>query len=303
MTWVETEVENHRSELLVILAGYEGPMENLLDADPGLRRRFSTRLLLPNYSGKELAKIAKLEAKRKGLLFEEGLEENLGKYIEFAHFDDMEDQNGGLAVNLVERALERLADRLINQDLPDEEIRKLGRTFTAADFDIDFTKNISTTMKKKRSSSRKHGCKHNACDVSDNNHNHNYPRNQPVAPNSNLTVFAPPILTVRTRPPRVKKTPGGGGSNSRVKEAPTQEQVEEEYEEEEEEEEEEDRKEMTEAEALEKLKEIGVCPQSYQWIRGIYENQTCQKCNCPFNNGYRCAGGTHYVCISCVNSA
>ena len=99
------------------------------------------------------------------------------------------------------------------------------------------------------------------------------------------------------------KTPGGGGSNSRVKEAPTQEQVEEEYEEEEEEEEEEDRKEMTEAEALEKLKEIGVCPQSYQWIRGIYENQTCQKCNCPFNNGYRCAGGTHYVCISCVNSA
>ena len=81
------------------------------------------------------------------------------------------------------------------------------------------------------------------------------------------------------------------------------EDEEEEDEEEEEEEEEEDRKEMTEAEALEKLKEIGVCPQSYQWIRGIYENQTCQKCNCPFNNGYRCAGGTHYVCISCVNSA
>merc|ERR1712188_215843 len=167
-----------------------------------------------------MGKIAKLEAKRKGLIFEDGLEDQLGKFIEFAHADDMADQNGGLAVNLVERALERLADRLINQDLPDEEIRKLGRTFTAADFDIDFTKNISTIMKKKRSSSRKHCSKHNACDVSDNNHNHNHPRNQPVAPISILTVFAPPILTVRSRPPRVKKTPGGGGSNSRVKEAP-----------------------------------------------------------------------------------
>ena len=33
-----TEVENHRTDLLVILAGYEDKMEVLLDSDPGLRR-------------------------------------------------------------------------------------------------------------------------------------------------------------------------------------------------------------------------------------------------------------------------
>ena len=53
-----TESENNRTNVMVILAGYQDPMDQLLDADPGLRRRFPNKLALPDYSYAELAAIA-----------------------------------------------------------------------------------------------------------------------------------------------------------------------------------------------------------------------------------------------------
>merc|ERR1712137_1274184 len=57
-----TEVENHRTEVLVILAGYDDKMKELMRADPGLARRFPNKLLLPDYNAKDLASIARLTA-------------------------------------------------------------------------------------------------------------------------------------------------------------------------------------------------------------------------------------------------
>merc|ERR1719158_1455208 len=69
-----TEVENHRTEVLVVLAGYEDKMEGLMRADPGLARRFPTRLKLQDYAPAELAEIArKVAAERFETPFEEGL--------------------------------------------------------------------------------------------------------------------------------------------------------------------------------------------------------------------------------------
>merc|ERR1719160_527236 len=45
-----TEVENHRTEVLVVLAGYEDKMEELINADPGLARRFPMVLSLKDYA-------------------------------------------------------------------------------------------------------------------------------------------------------------------------------------------------------------------------------------------------------------
>merc|ERR1719379_3227451 len=53
-----TEVENHRTEVLVVLAGYDDKMKELMRADPGLARRFPTTLNLPDYVPSELAEIA-----------------------------------------------------------------------------------------------------------------------------------------------------------------------------------------------------------------------------------------------------
>jgi hypothetical protein len=51
-----------------------------------------------------------------------------------------------------------------------------------------------------------------------------------------------------------------------------------------------------------KLLQIGVCPQKYRWRRITNcRHLPCQRCHKIFTSGYRCAGGTHYVCDECVN--
>merc|ERR1712193_604423 len=110
-----TEVENHRTEVLVVLAGYEDKMQELLQADPGLARRFPTTLNLPDYAPSELAEMAsKVASSRFGISFEDGLETLLAAWIEKnASKLNISNHNGGLAVNLTEDALGRMAERAI----------------------------------------------------------------------------------------------------------------------------------------------------------------------------------------------
>merc|ERR1719160_1673220 len=60
-----TEVENNRTDVLVVLAGYEDKMADFFKADPGLARRFPTTLALQDYSPSELAEIASKVAKER----------------------------------------------------------------------------------------------------------------------------------------------------------------------------------------------------------------------------------------------
>lgn len=124
------------------------------------------------------------------------------------------------------------------------------------------------------------------------------------SPSRHQTRDAPtpaPPPPVRYQPPKVKPAGENGGA-VRTKTPLVQEQVVEEEEVEEEEEEEVEEVEHVECCVEEKLQSIGVCPASYKWNRGFY-TQSCGKCGKPVNNGYRCAGGSHYVCLLCVNSA
>ena len=130
-----TEVENHRSDLLVILAGYEEPMEDLMDADPGLRSRFSTRLHLQDYSPEEIARIAARTAERKTFQFDENLLSTLTSQITERYEPLLISQeNGRMAVNLVERAIEHMATRLVNSGMSVDEICASQSILTVNDF-------------------------------------------------------------------------------------------------------------------------------------------------------------------------
>ena len=59
-------MEDHRGKFCVILAGYENPMQKMLDANPGFSSRIQFSLHFPNYSREELAQISALMLKERG---------------------------------------------------------------------------------------------------------------------------------------------------------------------------------------------------------------------------------------------
>ena len=72
----------------------------------GLPRRFPNEIVLEDYTARELAEIGRKVALEKfDLVWEPGLEERLAYHILEHHTTEIPQQNGGLAVNLVERAL------------------------------------------------------------------------------------------------------------------------------------------------------------------------------------------------------
>ena len=108
-----TEVENNRGKMMFVLAGYKDKIAILLRADPGLASRFPKSLHLPDYSAKELAQICALRAKKKfSTKLAAGLLDKLAKHIADFYPYQISEQNGRLAVNLIEAAIEKQMDRL-----------------------------------------------------------------------------------------------------------------------------------------------------------------------------------------------
>ena len=51
------EMEDHRGELLVIVAGYPGPMRDFIGSNPGLESRFRVTLSFDDYTDDQLVEI------------------------------------------------------------------------------------------------------------------------------------------------------------------------------------------------------------------------------------------------------
>ena len=137
-----TEVENNRTRLMVVLAGYKDKMGVLMRADPGMPRRFPSTLDLPDYTPEQVASICETAAKyRFNKTFEAGLLPALAKHIGDQHTADIPKQNGGLAVNLTEAACAAMAARVVSHfgtQLAEESenAKVLARVLTASDFGI-----------------------------------------------------------------------------------------------------------------------------------------------------------------------
>ena len=111
-----TEVENNRTGLLVVLAGYQDKMGLLMQADPGMPRRFPQTLHLADYTPQQLASISiKVADERFGMSFEEGLRARLAQHFADNYTAEIPKQNGGLAVNVVENATACLVERIMER--------------------------------------------------------------------------------------------------------------------------------------------------------------------------------------------
>ena len=107
-------MEDHRDELVVILAGYTREMETFLTANSGLASRFPNRIEFPDYTAEELLQITHVQAKNKGYrLAESCIEPLLGYYARWQAADARTAGNGRLARNTLEKAIFHQSRRLV----------------------------------------------------------------------------------------------------------------------------------------------------------------------------------------------
>jgi len=104
-------MESERQNLVVVMAGYEGPMEEFFQANPGMGSRVAHHIAFPDYSADELLQIAGLMVGKQGYELSEEGESALRDYIE-ARLDQPRFAYGRSIRNAIERARMRQAIRL-----------------------------------------------------------------------------------------------------------------------------------------------------------------------------------------------
>lgn len=130
---IVAEMENHRTDTIVIFAGYPDEMERFLDKNPGLRSRIAFHVHFNDYSADELLSILRLFASNDNLLLSTDAEALAYKIFEISS-KDKNAGNGRFVRNIFEKAKMRHASRIIrhNDNMSFEDIRML----TADDFEI-----------------------------------------------------------------------------------------------------------------------------------------------------------------------
>lgn len=116
------DMEDHRDDLVVIVAGYPRPMNDFLATNPGLESRFSTTITFDDYSDDELTAIFELAARRADF---EPAPETVERFREIARTQLRGEGfgNGRWARNALDKAILRHAWRL--RDVAEPTVQEL----------------------------------------------------------------------------------------------------------------------------------------------------------------------------------
>ncbi len=113
------EMEDHRDDLIVIVAGYTDLMEDFISMNPGLESRFRFRIRFEDYSSEEMAMIFWSFCKRSGFgITKEAYARIQGIFVSYTPDKGQMFSNARLARNLFENAVLNQAQRLSSVDNP-----------------------------------------------------------------------------------------------------------------------------------------------------------------------------------------
>lgn len=108
-------MENHRDDLVVILAGYRDRMDTFFSSNPGMASRIAHHIDFPDYSEPELMQIAQLMLEQLNYRFDEAAQPAFARYVELRrqqpHF-----ANARSVRNALDRIRLRHATRLFTAD-------------------------------------------------------------------------------------------------------------------------------------------------------------------------------------------
>jgi stage V sporulation protein K len=123
-------MEDHREDLVVVVAGYKGEMSRFIDSNPGLKSRFSRSIHFDDYSSSELTEIFKVRCEQHGYLFSEETLKFTHKLV--AQFESQVGElgNGRFVRNIFDRCVASQCNRLAMLGKPTVEELK---TFLPSD--------------------------------------------------------------------------------------------------------------------------------------------------------------------------
>ena len=105
-------MEDHREDLVVIVAGYDGLMDQFIHSNPGLESRFNRFLHFDDYTLDEMMGILDLQLKKGQYRLTEQARKDVADYIAAANTSSISFGNGRGVRNIFERLLVAQANRL-----------------------------------------------------------------------------------------------------------------------------------------------------------------------------------------------
>ena len=115
-------MEDHRDDLVVIVAGYTGPMEKFIHSNPGLESRFNRYFFFPDYDGNQLTEIFRMQCKKNSYtLTPEADEAALKMFTRLYEERDENFGNGRDVRNCFEDMVVRQSNRVAALENPSKE--------------------------------------------------------------------------------------------------------------------------------------------------------------------------------------
>lgn len=106
-------MEDHRDDLVVIVAGYTKEMDGFLASNPGLKSRFTRRFQFEDFTPEQMATIFQRAAEKSGYSLAPGLIDKAKAFFAAAYQQrDASFGNGRLVRNVLERMIEKQSHRL-----------------------------------------------------------------------------------------------------------------------------------------------------------------------------------------------
>ncbi|MCR5744161.1 MAG: AAA family ATPase [Lachnospiraceae bacterium] len=145
LTTLIAEMENHRDDMVVIMAGYTDEMAELMKGNTGLRSRMPYLIEFPNYTKEQLTQIY-MKFARKNFACSPDLEGEVSKYfasLSDAYLKSKEFANARFARNLYERTWSKAALRCSLNGF--EEITLTREDFICASNEKEFSEKLMQT--------------------------------------------------------------------------------------------------------------------------------------------------------------
>lgn len=115
-------MEDHREDLIVIVAGYPKLMEGFINSNPGLRSRFNKYIDFQDYNAEELTRIFASMCRRAGYVpTDEAMEYCQSIFEEYVQNKGDNFANAREVRNFFEKAMLRQADRLFDNTEPTDD--------------------------------------------------------------------------------------------------------------------------------------------------------------------------------------